>query len=146
MPDRFDLTCVNEKGEKERIVMIHAAIMGSIERFVSVLIEHHAGAFPTWLAPVQVAIIPVSDDHMKAAEKLGAKLDLEGFRVSIDGARDTVGYKIRKAEKQRVPYMIVIGDKEKSLRKLAIRVRGEEEIKTMALSSFMKRLQKETKK
>lgn len=146
MPERFDLTCTNEAGEKERIVMIHAAIMGSIERFLSILIEHTAGAFPTWLAPVQVAVIPVSDDHAKAAEKLSAKLDSEGFRVSVDGSRDTVGYKIRKAEKQRVPYMVVIGDKEKSLRKLAVRVRGEKEIKTMALSTFVKRLQKETKK
>lgn len=146
MPERFDLTCANEAGEKERIVMIHAAIMGSIERFMSILIEHTAGAFPTWLAPVQVAIIPVSDDHMPSAEKLSKKLKEEGVRVFIDGSRDTVGYKIRKAEKQRVPYMIVIGDKEKSLRKLAIRVRGEAEIITMAVSSFVKRLQKETKK
>lgn len=146
MPERFDLTCTNEAGEKERIVMIHAAIMGSIERFLSILIEHTAGAFPTWLAPVQVAIIPVADDHMTSAEKLGAKLQEQNFRVSVDGARDTVGYKIRKAEKQKVPYMIVIGDKEKSLRKLAVRVRGEEGITTMTLPAFFKRLQKENTK
>lgn len=146
MPERFDLSCTNEEGEKERIVMIHAAIMGSIERFVSILIEHYAGAFPTWLAPVQVAVIPVSDAHIKAAERLKALLLKEDVRVVVDDSRDTVGYKIRKAEKQKVPYMIVIGDKEKSLKKLAVRIRGEKEIKSMAVSSFIKRLQKETKK
>ncbi|MBI4281372.1 threonine--tRNA ligase, partial [Candidatus Uhrbacteria bacterium] len=141
---RFDLTFTNEKGEKDNgVFVIHRAPLSTHERFIAFLIEHYAGAFPVWLAPVQVAIIPVSDDHMPSAGKLSEKLREEGIRVSVDGARDTVGYKIRKAEKQKVPYMIVIGDKEKSLRKLAVRVRGEKEIKTMTVSAFLKRLKKE---
>lgn len=141
---RFDLAFTNEKGEKDNgVFVIHRAPLSTHERFMAFLIEHYAGAFPTWLAPVQVAVIPVAEDHMKAAEKFCGKLTAEGVRVAVDGARDTVGYKIRKAEKQKVPYMIVIGDKEKNLKKLAVRVRGEKEIKTMTLNSFVKRLQKE---
>lgn len=137
-PERFDLTCVNEKGEKERIVMIHAAIMGSIERFMSVLIEHVAGAFPVWLAPEQVRVIPVSRTHVKTAMKLKALLLKEGLRAHCDESHDTVGYQIRKAEKSRVPYMLVIGDKEKSLRSLMVRMRGKEKEKKMAVGAFVK--------
>jgi threonyl-tRNA synthetase len=140
-PERFDLTCVNEKGEKERIVMIHAAIMGSIERFMSVLIEHVAGAFPVWLAPEQVRLVPVSRNHLKTAKKLQATLAKAGLRVGCDESHDTVGYQIRKAEKLRVPYMLVIGDKEKSLKTLMVRVRGQEKEKKMTVAAFVKRVQ-----
>jgi threonyl-tRNA synthetase len=138
MPERFDLTCVNENGEKERIVMIHAAIMGSIERFLSVLIEHLAGAFPAWLAPTQVQIIPVGKDHWKVAKKLHEMLRAEGIRSEWDELRETVGYKIRKSEKMKVPYMLVIGDKEKSLKTLNVRIRGKKTEKKMALGVFVK--------
>lgn len=142
-PERFDLACINESGEKERIVMIHAAIMGSIDRFMSVLIEHLAGAFPTWLAPVQVAILPVGKDHWKAALKLKEMIEKYGIRVEADNTNDTVGYKIRRAEKQKVPYMLVLGDKEKSLRSLSVRLRGSANIKKMSVSAFIKKLCKE---
>ena len=102
LPERFDLTCVNEKGDHERIVMIHAAIMGSIERFMSILIEHHAGAFPLWIAPVQVQIIPVTTKHNPTGRKLLKQLVTAGLRAHLDDTNDTVGYKIRHAEKEKV--------------------------------------------
>ena len=137
-PERFDLTCINEAGEKERIVMIHAAIMGSLERFMSVLIEHVAGAFPVWLAPEQVRIVPVGKKHWKTAKKLHALLVKEGIRAAYDESHDTVGYQIRKAEKSRVPYMLVIGDKELSLRNLVVRIRARAKEKKMSVSAFVK--------
>ena len=142
-PERFDLTCMNEKGEKERIVMIHAAIMGSIERYLSIIIEHFAGAFPTWLAPVQVYVGTVGEAHAEAARTLAEKMRKEGIRVEVDDGADTVGYKIRKAEKQKIPYMLVIGDKEKSLRSVTVRIRGQQEQKKMSVSAFVKRVKKE---
>jgi threonyl-tRNA synthetase len=142
LPERFDLTCVNEKGDHERIVMIHAAIMGSIERFMSILIEHTAGQFPLWLSPVQVQIIPVTTKHNASAKKLYKTLTEAGLRVHLDDANETVGYKIRKAEKQKAPYMIVIGDKEKALTKLSIRVRGKKNVKLVTLKTWIPLLQK----
>lgn len=142
LPERFDLTCINEQGERERVVMIHAAIMGSIERFLSILIEHHAGAFPLWLSPVQVQVIPVAKKHNPVAKKLTKLLTDSGLRVYHDEVDETVGYKIRKAEKMKVPYMIVVGDKEKSLTKLAIRVRGKKDVKNVTLKSWIPAVQK----
>ncbi len=112
LPERFDLTCINEAGEKERIAMIHCAIMGSIERFSAVLIEHLGGNFPLWLAPVQLAIIPVSDSHHAYAEEIYHALKQTGLRVELDDSKDSMGKKIRQAKQQRLPYFIVVGDKE----------------------------------
>lgn len=112
MPERFNLTCTNEKGEEERIVMIHAAIMGSLERFLSILIEHYAGAFPLWLSPVQVALIPISDKHMAYAKKLQEKLEHERIRVKLFSDNETLGKRIRAAELEKIPCMLVFGDKE----------------------------------
>lgn len=112
MPERFDLTCANEKGEKERIVMIHCAIMGSIERFSSVLIEHLGGAFPTWLSPVQVAVIPISDKHLEYAEVVAKKLENLGARYTLMSEDTNLGKKIREGKTQKIPYLLVIGDKE----------------------------------
>lgn len=112
MPERFDLTCTNEKGEKERIVMIHCAIMGSIERFSSVLIEHLAGAFPTWLAPLQVSIVPVGEDHEEYARAVAQKLEALGVRYEINTGKDSLGKRIREGKTFKVPYVLVIGDKE----------------------------------
>ncbi len=137
MPERFDLTCVNEKGEHERIVMIHAAIMGSLERYLAILIEHFGGAFPLWLSPVQVQVIPVATKHNVTGRKLTKLLMDAGLRVLLDDADETVGYKIRKAEKQKVPYMIVVGEKEKSLRTLTIRVRGKTQVKKTTPKVFL---------
>lgn len=111
MPERFDLTCVNEEGKPERIVMLHAAIMGSIERFMSVMIEHFAGAFPLWMAPVQVAILPVSDKFLNYAGEVSASLKKNGVRVDVR-PEESLGRRIREAEKGKVPYILVLGEKE----------------------------------
>lgn len=140
LPERFNLTCVNEQGEHERIVMIHAAIMGSIERFLSILIEHHAGAFPLWLSPVQIQIVPVTTKHNSVGKKLLKLLADSGLRAHLDDANESVGYKIRRAEKQKVPYMIVVGDKEKALKKLAVRVRGKKQVKSVTVKSWIPQL------
>jgi threonyl-tRNA synthetase len=137
MPERFDLACVNESGEQERIVMIHAAIMGSIERFLSILIEHHAGAFPVWIAPTQVTLVPVSEKHVDAARDIAAALSAQGIRVETDAADETVGNKIRKAAKQKTPYVVVVGDKEVSGEDWTIRVRGQEEQLNMTQDQFV---------
>lgn len=112
LPERFDLKCTNEAGKDERIVMIHAAIMGSIERFLSVLIEHYAGAFPIWLAPVQTALIPVSDKHIAYADELAVILKKRDVRIKIFSENETLGKRIRAAELEKIPYMLIFGDKE----------------------------------
>ncbi len=144
MPERFDLSCVNESGEDERIVMVHAAIMGSIERFFSILIEHHAGAFPVWLSPVQVAILPVSTDkHLAGAKEMAREFEAAGIRVSVDEADETVGNKIRKSAKQKIPYVLVVGDKELGGEDLMVRVRGQENQESMSKEEFVERVKKE---
>lgn len=114
MPERFDLYCVNESGEQERIVMIHAAIMGSIERFLSVLIEHVAGAFPLWLAPTQVRILPVSDKFDAFAKKVEKELEEAGLRVEVAAADESLGKRIRQSKMLKVPYLLVVGEKEET--------------------------------
>jgi len=140
LPERFKLEYMGEDGEKHRPVMIHRAILGSIERFMAVLIEHYAGAFPAWLAPVQVQVIPVSKDHWDTCRELVAKLEAEGLRVGYDELRETVGYQVRKTEKLKVPYALVIGDNEKTLEKLNVRIRGEKEELPMGYTDFVARV------
>lgn len=124
MPERFDLACTNEKGEEERIVMIHAAIMGSLERFMSILIEHVAGQFPTWLSPVQVTIIPVSDKHHEYAQGLADVLTKAGVRADIDTSSDMIGKKIRAWKVEKIPYAIVVGDKEIEANNITLETRN----------------------
>jgi len=112
LPERFDLTCINEKGEKERVVMIHCAIMGSIERFTAVMTEHLGGNFPLWLAPEQVKIIPVNDAHLPYADTVYQTLKAAGLRVTLDSDNESMGKKIRAAKTDRLPYFIVLGDQE----------------------------------
>jgi len=145
MPERFDLTCINEKGEDERVFMIHAAIMGSIERFLSILIEHFAGAFPVWLSPVQVAILPVRTDHNEPAQKFAEDLKHHGIRAEVDDANETIGNKIRQASGQKIPYQIVFGDKEVSSEELMVRVRGKKEQLRMTRIDFINRILHEIK-
>ncbi|QQS43597.1 threonine--tRNA ligase [Candidatus Roizmanbacteria bacterium] len=137
MPERFDLTCVNEKGEEERIVMIHAAIMGSIERFLSILIEHYAGAFPFWLAPVQVEIIPIADRHNEFAEKVRNELTEKAIRSELNDKSESMQKKIRTAQKAKIPYMLVIGDKEVEAGEVNVRSR-DGNTETMKLEDFTK--------
>ena len=112
LPERFDLVCINEKGERERVVMIHAAIAGSLERCAAMLIEHYGGAFPTWLAPVQAKVLPISEKHTKFAEGALLQLKSAGIRAEIDDSNETLGKKIRGAKQQKIPYLLVIGDDE----------------------------------
>jgi threonyl-tRNA synthetase len=138
LPERFDLTCMNEEGQKERIVMIHAAIMGAIERFLSILIEHHAGAFPVWMSPTQIQLVPVSQKFLTGVEGLAQELQTQGLRVEIDDADETVGNKVRKAVEQKIPYVVVLGGKElQEGKEWTIRKRGQEEQLTMTKESFL---------
>lgn len=136
-PEGFDLSCVNEQGEKERIVMIHCAIMGSIERFLSLLIEHYAGAFPFWLSPVQVMVLPVADRHAEFAHALAKELKTQGLRTQVDDSTESVGKKIRNAEKGKSPVMLVVGDKEMESGELTIRRRGQADQEVMKKELFL---------
>lgn len=141
MPERFGLEYADADGQTKRPVMIHRAIFGSFERFLGILLEHTAGQLPLWLSPVQVQIIPVTTKHNAVGKKLAVILREAGIRVYLDDANETVGYKIRKAEKMKAPYMIVVGDKEKSLNKLAVRVRGKKTMTTVTLKPWIVKLQ-----
>jgi threonyl-tRNA synthetase len=145
MPERFDLTCTNENGEAERIVMIHAAIMGSIERFLSVYIEHTFGNFPVWLAPVQAVILPISEKHKAYAEEVKQNLlaAMPELRLEIDARDESVGKKIREASVQKIPYMLVVGDKELAEKKIAVRGRGEVDLGSIDIETFADRLRQE---
>lgn len=141
MPDRFDLTCINERGEKERIVMIHAAIMGSIERFLSVLLEHLEGKFPLWLAPVQVAVLPVSEKHATYASEIVDALKAENIRVQIF-ADDSLGKRIRNVKTEKIPYYIVVGDQEVSDKTVTSENRAGEK-RTQPLDELIKMLKRD---
>jgi threonyl-tRNA synthetase len=143
MPERFDLDCINEKGEKERIVMIHAAIMGSIERFLSILIEHTAGNFPLWLSPVQVAVIPVSEKFTDGAKEIYEKMKAKDIRVSLDDSNESLGKKIRASKAEKTPYYIVVGEKEISSQKFNLENRAGEKIEGLSYDQIEEKLLKE---
>ena len=143
MPERFDLTCRNEKGENERIVMIHAAIMGSIERFLSILIEHTAGSFPVWLAPTQVAVSPVMEKRVEYCLVLEKKLKQAGIRTVCDASDNSLGKRIRAQKEMKVPYVVVIGDKEMESDMLTIECRDGAKLEGLASEDFLQRLAKE---
>jgi len=145
MPERFGLKYVDVDGKEKTPVMIHRAIVGSPERFMGILIEHYAGAFPLWLSPDQVQVISVNQDLIEPAQKFAAELSASGIRVWLDDSNESVGYKIRKGEKQRVPYMVVFGEKEVAGNNLQIRVRGEKETVEMAKADFIAKVVKEIK-
>ena len=143
MPQRFDLEYTGADGEKHRPIMIHRVAFGSIERFIGILIEHFAGAFPTWLAPVQVKVLPISDKHMDYAQRVYADLEKAGIRAEIDTRAEKIGYKIREAQMQKIPYMLVVGAKEEETGKVSVRSRfaGDEGQKDLA--GFIEEIQKE---
>ncbi len=142
MPERFDLTCVNEAGENERIAMVHAAIMGSIERFLSVMIEHCAGAFPLWMAPVQVRVASVGEGHIEMVERLVRELTLQGIRAQADTADATVGNKIRQSAKMKIPYTIIFGDKELEGGPFHIREFGADEERLVPQGELVEHIQR----
>ena len=143
MPERFDLEYVGEDGQKHRPVMIHRALLGSIERFIGVITEQYAGAFPAWLSPVQVKILPITDRTHDYAAQVMQKLDSLGFRCELDSRSEKIGYKIREAQLEKVPYMLVLGDKEKEAGQVAVRSRKTGETEVMALDDFIARLTQE---
>lgn len=144
LPERFDLSFINEKGEKERPVVIHRAISGSLERFMGVMIEHYAGAFPVWLSPLQVAILPVGDMHRDYAQEVLTQLKKEGVRVEL-WADDGLGKRVRKAKVEKVPYQIIIGDKERDAKTVTVEGRNDLKLEQTSLASFVERITSEIK-
>jgi threonyl-tRNA synthetase len=143
LPERFGLEYTGSDGQPHRPVMIHRAPFGSFERFVGVLIEHFAGAFPLWLAPVQVRILPIADRHTDYAEEVERQLKDAGFRVEVDTRTERTGFKIREAQLQKIPYMIVIGDNEVESRSVAPRSRDAGDLGAMPVSDLIARLTQE---
>ncbi|TSC79403.1 MAG: threonyl-tRNA synthetase [Candidatus Peregrinibacteria bacterium Gr01-1014_25] len=141
MPERFDLSCTNEHGEKERIVMVHAAIMGSIERFLSIFLEHHAGHLPLWVAPVQAAVLPVAAAHEPYAAAVIDALRASGIRTQLQGPEDSLGKRIRDAEQQRIPLVLVLGDKEADGQAVAVRVVKTKEQTVVPLKDFVRKVE-----
>ena len=147
LPERFDLTYVGEDGKQHRPVVIHRGVVSTMERFVAYLIEEYKGAFPTWLAPVQVQVIPVSPEiHYDYARKVQEQLKAEGFRVELDGREEKIGYKIREAQMQKIPYMLVVGDKEVAEHAVNVRKYGEQNSETQSFADFLTALKAEVKK
>ena len=143
LPGRFDLTYVGADGEPHVPVMIHRVVFGSIERFIGVITEHYAGAFPTWLSPVQVKVMPITDRAADYAKQVAEKLAALGVRVETDLRNEKIGYKIREAQMQKIPYMLVVGDREAESGKVAVRTRKGEDLGAMAFDEFASRLQDE---
>ena len=140
MPERFDLEYVGEDGQKHRPVMIHRVVLGSIERFIGVITEHFAGAFPTWLSPVQVKILTITQRADEYAKKVAAALDAQGFRVELDLRNEKIGKKIREAQLEKDPYMLVLGDKEAESGQVAVRHRTDGDLGVMSLDAFTAQL------
>ena len=143
MPERFDLTYTGSDGNKHRPIMLHRALFGSIERFIAILTEHYGGAFPLWLAPVQVKILPITDKHADYAKKLYDDLFDQDIRVELDDRSEKVGFKIREAQMEKVPYMLIVGDKEVENKEVSVRVRKEGDIGSMDLDSLVDRIRDE---
>jgi len=143
LPERFDLTYVGEDGQHHRPYMIHRALLGSMERFMGVLIEHYGGAFPVWLAPVQAVLIPIADRHLLFAQEVAQELSDAGMRVEVDDRSERMNAKIRDAQNQKVPYMLVIGDREIENRTVSVRLRSEENLGAMPIDSFIEKSQED---
>jgi threonyl-tRNA synthetase len=146
LPERFDMTFTNAAGEKERPYMLHRALFGSFERFIGLLIEHYAGALPFWLSPEQVWVLPISDKHNKYARKITEELKAQNLRVELREENETIGKKIRNGEMQKIPYLLVVGDKEIESKSVAVRERGQKDLGSMKLINFIKLCQNSLKK
>lgn len=143
MPERFDLNYIGPDGEKHRPVMIHRVVFGSIERFIAILTEHYAGAFPTWLAPVQIKILPIAESHHEYVLGLKNRFEEKGLRVEVDLRNEKIGYKIREAQLEKVPYMLIIGDKEMESQTVAVRSRKEGDQGTQQIDEFINNISEE---
>jgi threonyl-tRNA synthetase len=145
LPERFDMTYIGEDGQQHRPLMIHRALLGSVERFMGVLIEHYGGAFPVWLMPVQASIIPIADRHIDFAHEIAQQLKSVGIRVEVDDSNERMNAKIRNAQLQKIPYMLVIGDKEVEAGQVALRMRNGENPGAMAVEDFIQFAQNQIK-
>ena len=143
LPGRFDLEYTGADGEKHCPVMIHRVVFGSIERFLGIITEHYAGAFPLWLSPVQARVMPITDRSAEYAKQVAAKLDAAGIRVESDLRNEKIGYKIREAQMQKIPYMLVVGDKEAESGSVAVRTRAGEDLGAMSLDAFLEKVRGE---
>jgi len=143
LPERFNLSFINEKGKEERPYMLHRALFGSFERFIGLLIEHYAGAFPLWLSPVQIKILPIGEKHLSFAEKLKKQLSENSLRVELDSSAETIGKKIRNAEKEKTPYMLIVGDKEIKSNSVSVRCYEKGDIGAQKINSFIEAILKE---
>ncbi len=141
LPERLDAEFVGEDGARHRPIMLHRAIVGSLERFIGILIEQYAGALPTWLSPVQVAVLSITDSHAEYAQSVAQSLQKQGFRAIVDLRNEKIGYKIREHSVQKVPYQVVVGDKERDENQVAVRARGNVVLGSMPVSAFVERLQ-----
>ena len=137
VPERFDMTYIGEDGEEHRPYMVHRALLGSIERFFGILVEHYAGAFPVWLSPVQAVLIPIVDRHVEYAEAVAERLRAAGLRVEVDDSSDRMGAKIRHAQMEKVPYMLIMGDREIEAEQVNLRLRNEEVLGAMSVDAFI---------
>ena len=137
LPEKFDITYIEEDGQRRQPIMLHRALMGSLERFFGCLIERYAGAFPLWLAPVQIILLPITDNHAEYADKIAEELEESGIRVEKDLRNEKIGFKIREAQLQKIPYMIILGDKEVETSTLSVRRRRSKETRTLDLKTFL---------
>jgi threonyl-tRNA synthetase len=143
LPEKFDLEYTGADGAKHRPVMLHRAILGSVERFMGTLLEHYAGALPLWLSPVQTSVIPIADAHQSYAREIVKVLQESGLRVELQEANETLGLRIRKAQNEKIPYMIVVGDKEMETKKVAVRSRSRGDLGQVPLSEFLAKAKEE---
>ena len=137
MPEKFDMCYIGEDGEKHRPVMVHRTVFGSIERFIGILTEHYAGAYPTWLAPVQAIVLPITDKFNAYAAQVAEQLTQAGVRVEVDHRNEKIGYKIREAQMQKIPYMLVVGEKEASSQTVSLRKRGEGDLGAVSVEQLV---------
>ena len=145
LPQRFNLHYIDKDGNKKTPIMVHRALFGSFDRFIGIITEHFAGAFPTWLAPVQVRILPIADSHKEYAEKLKEKLEEYDIRVELDEREEKIGYKIREAQLQKIPYMLIVGDKEVEANAVGVRSRKDGDIGAMSVEDFINKIEEEIK-
>lgn len=145
LPERFQIEYVGEDGQKHRPIMIHRACFGSMERFIGILTEHYAGAFQTWMAPVQVKILPISEKHVEYAKELAKQMHRDYVRVEVDDRSEKIGYKIRQAQMAKVPYMLVVGDKEVEEGTVNVRKHGGDELGSVPFDEFFNSIKIEIK-
>ncbi len=143
LPERFDLTYISDSGEPRRPIMLHRAILGSLERFIGTLIEHYAGAFPLWLSPSQILIIPIKPEHVEYANRLKENFQCQGFRVILDPRNESLNKRIREGTIKKIPYLLIIGDKEISEQKVSVRKRGTGDLGSMSPDEFLKQIHRE---